>query len=117
MENRLLTGCAIHVPSAAQRTSSSQLTSFFPYSLRNSFTDLAQEALKQNKVLNDKQKPDVLAYAGGSDYSTSGSDDDVQGRRQLEAVPRPSPARHLCGRFSAPPSIGELFGTQFAALR
>jgi hypothetical protein len=33
--------------------------------MRNSFTDLAQEALKQNDNLNDKQKPDVLSYAGG----------------------------------------------------
>ena len=53
-------------------------------------------------LLSDVPFIDLLELNGAvrvSDYSTSGFDDHLQGRRQLEADRGPSPARHLCGRL------------------
>lgn len=47
------------------RKSNSVLKGLIGHRLRNSFTDLAQEALKNNTSLNKEQKPDVLTYMGG----------------------------------------------------
>ena len=52
-----------------------------------------------------------MAPSAYSDYSTSGSTDDLQGQRQLEAGQGPAAPRFLFARASARRSIGELFGT------
>ncbi|MFS0850094.1 tyrosine-type recombinase/integrase [Novosphingobium panipatense] len=47
------------------RCSDPLLSDIIGHRLRNSFTDLAQEALKNDTSLNKEQKRDVLSYMGG----------------------------------------------------
>lgn len=47
------------------RKSHSELEGLIGHRLRNTFTDLAQEALRKSSALNKEQKNDILTYMGG----------------------------------------------------